>query len=73
MRTLLLTALLAVPALAAPVLMISIDGLRPDYVTQADQHGLKIPHLRKFVTEGAYADGVIGVVPTITYPTTRRS
>ena len=69
MRTLLLTALLAVPALAAPVLMISIDGLRPDYVTQADQHGLKIPHLRKFVTEGAYADGVIGVVPTITYPT----
>jgi predicted AlkP superfamily pyrophosphatase or phosphodiesterase len=68
MRTLLLTALLAVPALAAPVLMISIDGLRPDYVTQADQHGLKIPHLRKFVTAGAYADGVIGVVPTITYP-----
>jgi predicted AlkP superfamily pyrophosphatase or phosphodiesterase len=48
--------------------MISIDGLRPDYVTQADRHGLKIPNLRRFVAEGAYADGVVGVVPTITYP-----
>lgn len=51
---------------AAPVLLISIDGLRPDYVTQADKHGLNIPNLRRFVSEGAYADGVIGVVPTIT-------
>lgn len=53
---------------AASVLLISIDGMRPDYVTQADQHGLKIPNLRRFVAEGAYADGVIGVNPTITYP-----
>lgn len=28
------------------VLLISIDGLRPDYVTQAGKHGLKIPNLR---------------------------
>lgn len=53
---------------AAPVLMISIDGLRPDYVTHASEHGLKIPNLRRFVTEGCYAEGVVGVVPTITYP-----
>ena len=50
------------------VLMISIDGLRPDYVTAADQHGLKIPALRRFVTEGAFAAGVQGVIPTVTYP-----
>jgi predicted AlkP superfamily pyrophosphatase or phosphodiesterase len=50
------------------VLMISIDGLRADYVTRADQHGLKIPALRRFVTEGAYAEGVQGVIPTVTYP-----
>jgi predicted AlkP superfamily pyrophosphatase or phosphodiesterase len=50
------------------VLMISIDGLRPDYVTAADTHGLKIPALRRFVTEGAFADGVLGVIPTVTYP-----
>ena len=35
---------------ARPILiMISIDGLRPDYVTAADTHGLKIPNLRRFL------------------------
>jgi len=35
----------------APLLVvISVDGLRPDYVTAADAHGAKIPHLRKFST-----------------------
>src|SRR5687767_7499904 len=52
----------------APLLLISIDGLHPDYVTKADRYGLKIPHLRKFVADGTYATGVIGVVPTVTYP-----
>lgn len=51
-----------------PVLMISIDGLRPDYVTHADEHHLKIPTLRRFLAEGTYADGVVGVFPTVTYP-----
>ncbi len=51
-----------------PVLMISVDGLRPDYVTHADEHGLKIPTLRRFMAEGTYADGVRGVFPTVTYP-----
>jgi len=51
-----------------PVLMISIDGMRPDTVTKADAHGLHVPNLRRFLTEGTYAEGVIGVVPTLTYP-----
>ncbi len=52
-----------------PVLvMISVDGLRPDYITAADAHGAKVPNLRQFMKEGAYAEGVIGVVPTVTYP-----
>ena len=50
------------------LLMISIDGLRPDYVTAADAHGAKIPNLRRFLKEGAYAQGVVGVIPTVTYP-----
>jgi predicted AlkP superfamily pyrophosphatase or phosphodiesterase len=50
------------------VVLISIDGLRPDYVLQAGQYGLKIPNLRRFMSEGAYASGVRGVVPTVTYP-----
>jgi predicted AlkP superfamily pyrophosphatase or phosphodiesterase len=54
---------------SSPLLvMISVDGLRPDYVTQADAHGAKIPNLRKFLAQGTYADGVQGVVPTVTYP-----
>ncbi len=50
------------------LLMISIDGLRPDYVTAADAHGAKIPNLRRFLRDGAFADGVQGVIPTVTYP-----
>jgi predicted AlkP superfamily pyrophosphatase or phosphodiesterase len=52
----------------APVLMISIDGMRPDSVTHAAEHGLKLPNLQRFVREGLYADGVTGVVPTVTFP-----
>ena len=69
-------AVLSVVAVAAaqqPVqtpllLMISIDGLRPDHVTAAEAHGLKVPSLRRFLAEGAYAEGVQGVIPTVTYP-----
>jgi predicted AlkP superfamily pyrophosphatase or phosphodiesterase len=54
---------------AAPLLVvISVDGLRPDYVTAADAHGAKVPHLRKFLHDGTYAQGVTGVIPTVTYP-----
>jgi predicted AlkP superfamily pyrophosphatase or phosphodiesterase len=53
---------------ASPVLLISIDGLRPDDITQAEQRGLKIPNLRRFVRDGASATGVRGILPTVTYP-----
>lgn len=53
---------------AAPLLVISIDGMHPDYVTHADEHGLRIPHLRAMLKEGAYAQDVVGVNPTVTYP-----
>lgn len=56
-------------ALAAPVLMISIDGMKPEYVTQADAHGLRVPFLRSMMRNGVYASGVTGVWPTVTYPT----
>ena len=68
---LLASALLAItpfPALAEPVLLISIDGLRPGYVLEADKRGLALPNLRRFLTDGAHASGVIGVLPTLTYP-----
>jgi predicted AlkP superfamily pyrophosphatase or phosphodiesterase len=53
---------------AAPVLMISIDGLKPEYITQADAHGMKVPYLRTLIRDGAYAEGVVGIWPTVTYP-----
>jgi predicted AlkP superfamily pyrophosphatase or phosphodiesterase len=59
---------LAPAAIAAPVLMISIDGLKPEYVTEADARGLHIPYLRSLVRNGAFAQGVTGVWPTVTYP-----
>ena len=59
----------AAPAVqASPVLLISIDGLRPADVLDADARGLKIPNLRGFVAQGSYADAVVGVLPTVTYP-----
>ena len=50
------------------LLMISVDGMRPDYVTKADEHHLHIPVLRALLAESTYADGVVGVMPTVTYP-----
>jgi predicted AlkP superfamily pyrophosphatase or phosphodiesterase len=50
------------------VVLLSIDGLKPDYVLEAGKHGLKVPNLRRLVAEGLYATGVTGVVPTVTYP-----
>jgi predicted AlkP superfamily pyrophosphatase or phosphodiesterase len=61
--------LLALPLAAQnPLVVISIDGMRPDYVLKADEHNLKIPHLRRILKDGAHATGVRGVLPTVTYP-----
>jgi predicted AlkP superfamily pyrophosphatase or phosphodiesterase len=51
-----------------PVVLLSIDGLKPDYIIDADKYGLKIPNLRRLLSEGSYASGVRGVLPTVTYP-----
>jgi len=50
------------------VLLISIDGLHPSNVLDADRHGLKIPTLRRLLRDGAHATAVRGVLPTVTYP-----
>lgn len=68
--TFLAAALLVAPAAAqaAPVLMISIDGLRPADVIDAAARGLKIPALRALMANGVYASGVKNALPTVTYP-----
>ena len=51
-----------------PTIVLSIDGLRPDYILDADKYALKIPTLRQLMKHGVHASGVRGVLPTVTYP-----
>ena len=62
------TPLAAQKAPGRALLVISIDGMRPDYVSGADQHNLKIPNLRHIRDTGSHASGVRGVLPSVTYP-----
>jgi predicted AlkP superfamily pyrophosphatase or phosphodiesterase len=62
-------AVAASDAANAPiVLLISVDGMKPEAVIAAQSHGLKVPNLRAFMADGAYSSGVLGVLPTLTYP-----
>lgn len=65
-----LALLAACPAEAAPhkLMVLSIDGLDWRYIRDADKLGLKIPNVRKLLKRSQYADGVVGVWPTITWP-----
>jgi predicted AlkP superfamily pyrophosphatase or phosphodiesterase len=53
---------------AAPVLMISVDGLRPADVLEADARGVRVPTLSAMVKTGVYATGVRDALPSVTYP-----
>jgi predicted AlkP superfamily pyrophosphatase or phosphodiesterase len=50
------------------LLVVSIDGLDWRYLRDADAMGLAIPNLRRLMTQGEVAQGVIGVWPTVTWP-----
>ena len=68
---LLVTVLCASFALGATgasrhVVLISIDGMRP--ASYLDAGPAKIPTLRALKASGAWASGVVGVLPTVTYP-----
>jgi predicted AlkP superfamily pyrophosphatase or phosphodiesterase len=58
----------AFAANASPVLMISIDGLRPADVIDAKARGMTLPVLSGLSAHGAYASDVVNVIPTVTYP-----
>lgn len=50
------------------VVIVSVDGLRPAAYLEPDRLGLKVPTLRRLVAEGASAEGMRSVLPTLTYP-----
>jgi predicted AlkP superfamily pyrophosphatase or phosphodiesterase len=54
------------PAEPRHVILISIDGLKPETYTKPGPS--KVPTLRRLAKEGVFAEGVIGVTPTVTYP-----
>jgi predicted AlkP superfamily pyrophosphatase or phosphodiesterase len=49
------------------VIVISVDGLKPEtYTTKSG--GPEVPTLRRLAAEGAFARGMVGVFPSVTYP-----
>lgn len=50
------------------VILISVDGMPPDYYTAPEKLGLRVPTLTMLKNGGAYAEGIEGVYPTVTYP-----
>jgi predicted AlkP superfamily pyrophosphatase or phosphodiesterase len=67
----LVTLLLATSSLQAAnkkVVVISIDGLRGITLASLSTRNLHTPNLNEFAQGGALADGLIGVCPTVTYP-----
>jgi len=71
MRTVLLLLVLFVASSALakqPVLVISVDGMDQRYLSDCDALGLRIPNLRRLMREGQWSAGVVGVIPTVTWP-----
>jgi len=71
----LLAAAIFTLSIAAPaqkskklVILISIDGMKPEAVLDASSHGLNLPNLTQMMHDGVYSTGVTGVLPTLTYP-----
>lgn len=50
---------------AKHVVLISIDGLRPDFYLDRSWH---TPNLRKLMQQGVYSEGVNSIFPSVTYP-----
>jgi predicted AlkP superfamily pyrophosphatase or phosphodiesterase len=54
------------PGPARYVILITIDGMRGDYIAAHNPHGLKIPHLRDLIARGSVSARTISVFPTLT-------
>lgn len=50
------------------LVVISVDGMRPDSYLAAESLQLKVPTLLTLMHEGAYSEGVEPVFPSVTYP-----
>jgi predicted AlkP superfamily pyrophosphatase or phosphodiesterase len=48
------------------VVLVTIDGMRGDYLGSADAYQLKIPNLRRLMREGSFSPRTLSVFPTLT-------
>ncbi|MCA9797334.1 MAG: alkaline phosphatase family protein, partial [Candidatus Eremiobacteraeota bacterium] len=65
MRIFWLCLLLLAPAWARPVVLVSIDGCRPEFYTS---DSFDTPTLHRLASEGRSAEKMLSVFPTLTYP-----
>jgi predicted AlkP superfamily pyrophosphatase or phosphodiesterase len=68
LRLLLFVAATLALSAKQPLVVISVDGLDNRYLRNMDEMHLKVPNLRRLMREGQYSRGVVGVFPTITWP-----
>lgn len=61
-------AAMASMAVARPLVLISVDGLRPDDLHGTATPRTELPAMRRLASEGSTAQRVRGVMPTLTYP-----
>ncbi|MCS6884194.1 MAG: ectonucleotide pyrophosphatase/phosphodiesterase [Acidobacteriota bacterium] len=50
------------------VVVISVDGMIPDYYLNPSRYGLKIPTIRQLLRQGSYAEAMQTIYPSLTYP-----
>jgi predicted AlkP superfamily pyrophosphatase or phosphodiesterase len=55
-------------SLSTRLVVLSIDGMRPDFYRRAQSYDLSIPNIQEMVASGASADAVESVYPSTTYP-----
>jgi arylsulfatase A-like enzyme len=58
----------ALRPLARRVVLISVDGLRPDYYLPGAGREVRTPALDSLRARGSWAEGVVGQYPSLTYP-----
>ncbi|HEU0138290.1 MAG TPA: ectonucleotide pyrophosphatase/phosphodiesterase [Bryobacteraceae bacterium] len=51
------------------LVIISVDGLMSRTLRNAESLGLRLPNLIEFRDRGTMSEGLVGVFPTVTYPT----
>src|SRR5262245_8417919 len=54
--------------ISSHVILITINGLRSDFVTSADSYHLRIPTIQSLRAKGSYAVGIESVFPSQTVP-----